>query len=224
MRAVGLFVCLCLLGAMLIGGLAPLGRVLLAIGQPEIAARVFDDAAWRGVAQYRAGEYRSAAATFAAEKLPYNRGNAEAMGGDYAAALEAYDIAILQGEMRAQANFDVVAAFFAGVGIDPESLALFPERKDGPEVESFVARGDGRAAGTGDEVTNTNSMLGLAELESRGRLGVRRIFDDRYMVADERWLIQLEDVPGAFMAARILQEHKRRVKLGLAPPDPEESQ
>ena len=42
------------------------------------------------------------------------------------------------------------------------------------------------------------------------------------MVADERWLEQLSDVPGEFLAARIAQEHKRRVKLGLAPPPAED--
>ena len=70
-------------------------------------------------------------------------------------------------------------------------------------------------------MNNSNTMMGLAELDSRGRLGVRRIFDDKFMVADERWLEQLSDVPGEFMAARIAQEHKRRAKLGLAPPPAE---
>ncbi len=128
----------------------------------------------------------------------------------------------MRGHPDARANFDVVAAFYAGLGIDPAALALFPERKEGPQADSFIARGNARAAGTGSEVTNTNTMLGLAELDSRGRLGVRRVFDDKFMVADERWLQQLSDVPGEYMAARILQEHKRRQKLGLSPPEPED--
>ena len=67
-----------------------------------------------------------------------------------------------------------------------------------------------------------NAMLGLAELESRGRLGVRRIFDDKFMVADERWLQQIQDVPGAYLKARIAHEEKTRRKLGLSPPEPED--
>jgi Ca-activated chloride channel family protein len=55
-------------------------------------------------------------------------------------------------------------------------------------------------------------MMGLVELDSRGRLGVARVFDDAFMVADERWLGQLEDIPGAFLKARISHEFKRRQK------------
>ncbi len=204
------------------GGSAPLGRVLLALNLPGLAASLFEDAAWRGVALYRAGDFDGAAAAFKEAKSEYNLGNAQAHLGDYAAALEAYDVALIQGNPDAAANFDVVAAFYAGLGIDPEALGLLPERKEGPQMNSHIAEGNARAAGSGDEVTNANTMLGLAELDSRGRLGVRRIFDDKFMVADERWLTQLADVPGEFLKARISQEHKRRVKAGLSPPKAED--
>ncbi|WP_372571818.1 hypothetical protein [Ruegeria jejuensis] len=210
--------------ASLMGSTAPFGRVFMALGMNGLAAQVFDNPGWRGAALYRAGEYQGAAEAFEAAGALYNLGNAEAQSGRYAAALEVYDLAITRGDPDAQANFDVVAAYYAGLQIDPEALGLFPERKDGPQADSFIARGDARAAGTGSEVTNANTMLGLAELDSRGRLGVRRIFDDKFMVADERWLNQLSDVPGEFMAARIAQEHKRRVRLGLSPPEPEDAE
>ncbi|MEX0367232.1 MAG: hypothetical protein AB3N22_14245 [Ruegeria sp.] len=222
MRALAIFSLAALVLAAALGGTAPYGRVLLALGLPGLAAQVFEDAEWQGVALYRAGDFDGAVRAFDVARAQYNLGNAEAHRGRYAAALEAYDLAIAQGHADARANFDVVASYYAGLGIDPEALGLFPERKEGPKVESFVARGDARAAGTGSEVTNSNTMLGLAQLDSHGRLGVRRIFDDTFMVADERWLQQLSDVPGEFMAARIAQEHKRRVKLGLAPPEPED--
>ena len=207
--------------AALLGGAAPFGRVLLAVGAPGWAAEVFDDPEWQGVAFYRAGNFDAAASAFDVAGARFNLGNAEVQRQNYAAALEAYDVAIVQGDADAQANFDAVAAFYAALGVDPEALGLFPDRKTGPTEDSFVARGNARATGTGSEVNNTNTMMGLAELDSRGRLGVRRIFDDKFMVADERWLEQLSDVPGEFMAARIAQEHKRRAKLGLAPPPAE---
>ncbi|MEO9517275.1 MAG: hypothetical protein ABJH45_20985 [Paracoccaceae bacterium] len=207
--------------AALLGGAAPFGCVLLAVGAPGWAAMVFDDPDWQGVAFYRAGNFDAAASAFDAAGARFNLGNAEVKRQNYAAALEAYDVAIVQGDPDAQANFDVVAAFYAALGVDPEALGLFSDRKTGPTEDSFIARGNARAAGTGSEVNNTNTMMGLAELDSRGRLGVRRIFDDKFMVADERWLEQLSDVPGEFMAARIAQEHKRRVKLGLSPPPAE---
>ena len=217
---VGLTV-IALLCAVVLGGTAPFGRVLLAINAPGLAAKAFEDPNWQGVAFYRAENFGAAAVAFDTAGARYNLGNAEVQRQNYAAALEAYDVAIVQGDADAQANFDLVAAFYAGLGVDPEALGLFPDRKTGPTQDSFIARGNARAAGSGSEVNNSNTMMGLAELDSRGRLGVRRIFDDKFMLADERWLEQLSDVPGEFMAARIAHEHKRRVKLGLSPPKAE---
>ena len=222
MRLLALLMVVALGLSALLGGTAPLGRALLALGLPGLAVPLFQDPGWRGVAAFRAGDFEAAAGEFTRAGDPYNLGVALAHQGAYAAALEAFDRAIAQGHPAARANFDVLAAFYAGLGIDAATLGLFPERKDGPEAEGFIARGDGRAAGTGSEVTNTNTMLGLAELDSRGQLGVRRVFDDKFIVADERWLAQLSDVPGEFLAARIAHEHKRRVELGISPPPSED--
>lgn len=223
MRGLVLLAAVALLLAGLLGGTAPFGRLALATGLPSLAAQFFADPRWRGVALFRAGDHDGATAAFAEARDVYNLGTAEAHAGNYAAALEAFDIGIAQGDAGAQASFDVVAAFYAALGIDPEALGLFPDRKDGAVAESFIARGDARAAGQGSEVTNANTMLGVTELKSSGeQLRVRRVFDDAFMIADERWLAQLDDVPGAFMAARIMEEHKRRMRLGLSPPEAED--
>lgn len=222
MRAgLALFVVCAVLAAAL-GGAAPFGRVLMAAGLPGFAVPLLDDPGWRGAAKYRAGDLGGAAEEFTKARAFHNLGNAEAKRGNYAAALEAYDIAIAGGNADAIANFDAVAAYYAGLAIDPDALAFFPKRENGPEAEGFVAQGTGRAAGTGDSETNPAGMLGALELESRGRLGVRRVFDDKFMVADERWLMQLSDVPGEYLQARISFERKRRAKLGLTPPEPED--
>ena len=204
------------------GGTAPFGRILLSLGLPGLALPLFEDPEWRGVAAFETGDSIEASKAFRQSGSFYNLGNAEAFAGNYATALESYDRAILEGNKDAEANFDLVAAYYAGLEVDPEALGLVPKRKTGPNEESFVARGDAKAAGTGSDVTNSNTMLGLAELDSRGRLGVRRIFDDSYMLADKRWLAHLSDVPGEYLSARILQEHKRRMKLGLSPEPPED--
>ncbi|MFK7762461.1 MAG: tol-pal system YbgF family protein [Roseobacter sp.] len=222
MKALAIITAVALLVALGLGGGAPFGRVIMASGFPSIAALFFNVTDWQGAALYRAGDYADAADRFTTANALFNLGNAEAHQGQYAAALEAFDQAHAQGHPDALANFDVVAAYYAGLGIDPEMLALFHKRDDGPTAESFVARGNARAAGTGSEVTNSSTMLGLAELDSRGRLGVRRVFDDTFMRADTRWLQQLSDVPGEYLAARIKLEHKRRVKLGVSPPAPED--
>lgn len=216
MKALAVFAVVSLALSAVLGGAAPLGRVLLASGLPGTAAAVFSDPYWRGVALYRSGDFMHAIEAFEVAGASYNRGNALVHSGAYAAALEAYDFALVREDPDARTNFQLVAAFYAGLALDPDALILMPQRQDGPNADSFVARGNARAAGTGDEANNT--MLGLAELDSRGRLGVRRIFDDKFIIADKRWLAQLADVPGEFLKARLLKEHKRRLKAGIAPP------
>lgn len=95
--------------AALLGGGAPLSRVLLAMGMPKLAAPLFTDAEWQGVALYRAGEFDAAARAFSEARSFYNLGNAEAHRGQYAAALEAFDLADARRDPDARANFDVVA-------------------------------------------------------------------------------------------------------------------
>ena len=63
-------------------------------GQPADAAVLFDDPEWRGVARYRAGDYRGSAAEFAGggdTRNLYNLGNAMAQQGEYDAAIDAYE-------------------------------------------------------------------------------------------------------------------------------------
>lgn len=206
-----------------VSGTGGLGRVLLAMNLPGLAARVLEDPGWRGIAAYRAGDLDGATADFRSAEAHFNRGTALARGGHYAEALEAYDLAIAFGDADARANFDLIAAYYAGLGIDPETLGLFSKREGDVATESFIAQGNARAAGTGDEITNSTTMLGTVQLQSHGEQEkVRRIFDDRFMVADRRWLEQLADVPGDYLAARIAHERKRRAALGLAPPEPED--
>lgn len=208
----------------MIGGGAPFGRLLLASGLPGLAAPFLSDPGWRGVALYRAGDLAGAADAFRAARAFHNLGNAEVRRGRYAAALEAYDLARAGGDEDAGANFDLVAAYYAGLALDPGTpVAWFAEQdRDGETAAAPTGEGSARAAGTGDETTNAGTLLGLPELLSRGQMGVRRVFDDRFMVANDRWLAQLSDVPGDYLQARIAAERKRRQAEGLSPPDPED--
>ena len=219
-RILGLSVLLILL-AVLLGGSGPFGRLALAMGLPSVAAKVFSDLEWRGVAQYRAGQFEAAAQSFAKSGpgASYDQGNALARQGAYAAALEAYDMALaLRDDADAQANMNLLMAFYAGTQLEAGSIVDWFDEKTGDTVAADVAKGNARAAGTGDRVTNTGALVGLPEVASRGDRGVRKVYDDRFVVASPRWLATLEDVPGAFLAARILHEHKRREAAGLGQP------
>ncbi len=224
MRWVLLSAATCLALSVLLGGAAPLGRVLMTAGLPGLAAPLFSDPGWRGAALYRAGRHDAAADAFRDADMMFNLGDAQVMQGAYAAALEAFDAGRMKGDPEAGANFDLVAAFYAGLALDPEAPVSWVTEKDhaGEAQPSSVAQGNARAAGSGSEVTNAGALIGLPELESRGRLGVRRVFDDKFLVANRRWLSTLPDVPGDYMAARIEFEHRRRDKAGLSPPEPED--
>jgi len=63
----------------------------------EEAAKRFSDPTRQGMAMYRAGDFKTAAAAFARNDTPenvFNRGNALVMSGQYAAAIESYDRAL----------------------------------------------------------------------------------------------------------------------------------
>lgn len=208
---------LCLTGAVLIGGKAPFGRAAIALGLPRLAAVLLDDPGWRGAALYRAGDYGAAADVLrnAGSGAQYNLGNAQARAGSYAAALESYDLALARGyDPQAQANFDLLMAFYAGTAIDAESVYLFEDR-EGVTAPAPIARGNARGAAAGTDVTNAGASLGLARMTVAGReQNVRQVFDDRFTTANARWLATLEDVPGAYLTARIAHEHKRRRDAG----------
>ena len=234
MRRLGLLAglgvaCLLVAGALAGGRPDPLGRVLLWAGLPRLAEPLLEDPGWRGVAAYRAGHLKASAEAFRAGGDWLNLGNAQVMSEEYAAALESYDRARLRGDARAAANFDLVAAFYAGRALSPEAqIAWFADRDDlqGEPVAAPVAQGSARAASDGSETTNTGALLGLPELASHAdpllQRAVRKVFDETFMVANDRWLATLSDVPGEYLAERIKQEHKRRQSLGLSPPDPED--
>jgi len=73
------------------------GQRLLEAGRPQEAAQRFSDPQWRGLAHYQAGDYAAAAEAFALgadAAAHYNRGNALALDGELAGALDAYEQAL----------------------------------------------------------------------------------------------------------------------------------
>lgn len=73
------------------------GRLLLSQNRPAEAAKAFRDPLWRGVALFRAGEFKEASQAFAARDTAdgaFNQGNALVMLGQYDDALKRYDRAL----------------------------------------------------------------------------------------------------------------------------------
>ena len=75
----------------------------------ELAAGLFEEAGWRGAANYRAKNYENAVASFSTSDTPdghYNRGNALALAGNLPEAIAAYDIAIARDPENSDAIFN----------------------------------------------------------------------------------------------------------------------
>ncbi len=77
--------------------------------QPDRAAKLFEDPAWRGAAEYRAGDFADSAATLAALDTAdghYNRGNALAKAGKAEEAIREYDRALELDPQHADARYN----------------------------------------------------------------------------------------------------------------------
>lgn len=72
------------------------GRLLMALGRPDLAVALIADPAWRGPALYEAGRLDEAVALFrqGGRRASYNLGNALAKSGDLDGAVAAYDEAL----------------------------------------------------------------------------------------------------------------------------------
>jgi len=83
------------------------GQAVMQQGDAGKAVSLFHDPAWKGAAQYQAGDYQAAAKTLAGvDNAGYNRGNALARAGQLKEALAAYDQALKQQPDDADALFN----------------------------------------------------------------------------------------------------------------------
>ena len=183
------------IAALAIGGTAPLAKILLIAGFPAAAAPLIADPATRGVALYRAGDYVGANDAFrqAGRGSTYNRGLSLAATGDYPLS---------------RAYFDAV--LFANPA-DSEA------RENRNLVNDLIPPTVGEANDAGRIAAESIAVPGGSPVDEIKRLG--RPLDEGRRVADAAWLDSLQDDPGEFLRLRLAEEYKRRLSLGLTPPE-----
>ncbi len=122
-------------------------RAMKALEQddPKKAATLFEQSEWKGIAQYRAGDYEQAEQAFSGSDSPeghYNRGNALAKQGKYPEAMASYQTALTQQPTHedAQHNMEVLKKFLE----DQQS-----ESSQGNESDS--SSGDQQQKGDGEQ-------------------------------------------------------------------------
>jgi Ca-activated chloride channel family protein len=178
------------LAAIILPGRDAWGRLAYAAGLPGVAARFFVDPSARGVSLYWAGDYAGADKAFAeaGRVSTYNRGLSLAATGNYALSRAYFDAVLFANPADTEAR-------------DNRALvaALVPP---------VIGEGDG-----------TGRIAALPKALPGGRFShAERPLDEGRRVADDAWLATLADDPGEFLRLRLADEYKRRVSLGLIPP------
>jgi Ca-activated chloride channel homolog len=127
------------------------GAAALADGRHQEAIDLFEDPAWRSAAQYEAGQYQDATASYRTQdggESRYNLGNSLARGGDLKGALAAYDEALAEqpGDEDARFNRDLV-----------EKLLREQEQPKQSQRNQDQSQQDGQQGGSEDQPQNGSS-------------------------------------------------------------------
>lgn len=180
-------------------GLAPLGRLALKAGYPQIAARLLTDPGWKGHAQYLTGDFATAAETQrgAGPDGYFHRANALARSGSLILAAQVYDAHLyrIPADTEARANHELISDLAAVIG----------EGVDGPgSGMPFETIEAARPELTPEQIWR----------EAGGRM--RR--NDREVQANRQWLASMSDTPGLYMRKVIAAERERREREGQHQP------
>ena len=137
---------------------------------PEEAAALFQDPGWRGIAHYRAGNYKEAEQAFSTVDTPeghYNRGNALANLGRYEEALGSYRTTLTQQPHHADARHNM------------EIIKNLLEKQSSPKEEGQHARqsnssskeeneGEDAGSGGGESAHASDTTSEQSEPEKEG--------------------------------------------------------
>ncbi len=119
----------------------------LQTGDANAAAALFEDPEWQAVAQYRAGDYKDSARTFAQGedvRNLYNLGNALARQGEFESAIDAYDQVL-------EIDPDHEDARYNRELLQQAQQQQQEQQQQGDQQESSDQQGDGQQSESGGE-------------------------------------------------------------------------
>src|SRR5262245_32939321 len=177
------------------------GQRQLAQGQYAEAAQRFRDPLWQGVALYRDGQFKEAAAAFARVSSPeavFDRGNALLMHGKYAEAIASYDQALrLRPDWpAARANRDLAEA---------RRKQLEPPEDD--------------AGGTGGQEKADKYVFDDRPKQSGDTKEVEVVTGENLSEAEVQalWLRRVQTKPADFLRAKFAYQYGRQQQGGQQP-------
>ena len=182
--------------ALAFAGAAPVAKLALAAGLPQLAAPLLRaDPAVQGVALYQAGDYKGADDAFrrAGRGSTYNRGLSLAATGDYPLSRAYFDAVLFDNPADSQA------------------------RENRNAVNALIPPNRGEANAAGRIAATVIATPGGSPVDEIKRLG--RPLDEGRRVADAEWLATLPDDPGEFLRLRLEAEQNRRLSMGLTAPE-----
>ena len=203
----------------------------------ELAAGLFEEAGWRGAANYRAKNYENAVASFSTSDTPdghYNRGNALALAGNLPEAIAAYDIAIARDPEHSDAIFnkEVVERLLEeqeseqGENQEGENQENQSEQNSQSESQEQNQNSENQdqESQEGNEEQQQNEQQNEApeEQESSESNSEQNTpsessneeFEDQQAL--EQWLRRIEDDPGELLRRKFRYQYRQRQLNGTA--------
>ena len=203
----------------------------------ELAAGLFEEAGWRGAANYRAKNYENAVASFSTSDTPdghYNRGNALALAGNLPEAIAAYDVAIARDPEHSDAIFnkEVVERLLEeqeseqGENQEGENQENQSEQNSQSESQEQNQNSENQdqESQEGNEEQQQNEQQNEApeEQESSESNSEQNTpsessneeFEDQQAL--EQWLRRIEDDPGELLRRKFRYQYRQRQLNGTA--------
>lgn len=205
----------------------------LRAGEPERAATLTERKDWRGVAEYRAGNYSSAVGSFTGlddVRNTYNLGNALARAGDLDGAIAAYDSVLAREPDHEDAAFNKALLEKQKEAQQQASEQDNNEQQQNSENQSDESR-KGDSSGANQQGQNSQEPSaedatppGKEEQSQaeKGEPGEPKEGDkeqaaqsrDEQADAMEQWLRRVPDDPGGLLRRKFQYENQQRLREG----------